>query len=220
MRGRSEGTRPRAVVAAIRTSTSQTFEVREAASRSAYTSVTAQPLLRCVSLYMVDLFALDSSSIRACAWLLRRLRALSRSSGAGLCTQPASQQQQQQPPPPQQQQQQQQRRCAERSKRPQSPRARPCLPSALCLPATHSSPACAGRCGRRHRATPSERGPSPASGGRHRRARRRGRTAVASRPHAAERAPESVAGGRAARRARTCVGSRACMLRISRSAGP
>ena len=66
-------------------------------------------------------------------------------------SQPASKQRQQRRR--QQQQQQQQRRCALALEAPSAPACMPFLPSPRCFPATHSSPAGAGRCRRRHRAT-------------------------------------------------------------------
>ena len=73
------------------------------------------------------------------------------------------------------------RRALERARPAHRARAQAHICPPLSLPATHSSPAGAGRCGRRLRASPRERGPSPASCCRHRRARRRGHAAVASR---------------------------------------
>ena len=179
--GAALAARRRAEATSTGASTSQTFTILGATSRTIDASVAAQLHLRYVRGLIVYLFAFNSSSIGASARLLRRLRALSLSSGAVVCAagghggpSPSSS------------------ACSggssdgtpsarARATRPQSPRAGPYLLSPLSLPATHSSPAGAGRCGRRLRATPRERGPSPASCCRHRRARWRGQAAVASR---------------------------------------
>ena len=134
------------------------------------------------------------SSIRASMSLLRRLHAHSQSSGAGVCVAGGH-------GAPLYKfldlQRRQQRRYAERSNArdpPTKPACRHIPAPPLSLPATHESPAGAGRCGRRRRATPRERRPSPASRCRHRRARWRGHAAVALRPHVRPRGPGECGG--------------------------
>ena len=150
----------------------KTFTILGATSRTIDASVAAQLQLRYVRGLIVYSFAFNSSSIGASARLLRRLRALSLSSGAVVCaagghggpslSSSACSGGSSDGTPS----------ARTRATRPQSPRAGPCLPSPLSLPATHSSPAGAGRRGRHLRAMLRERGPSPASCCRHRRARR------------------------------------------------
>ena len=150
----------------------RTFEVLASASLTKGASVVAWQVLLFLCSYIVYLFACDSSSISASARLLRWLRALSRSSGAGVCAarghggpSPSSS------------------ACSggssdgtpsarTRATRPQSPRAGPHLTSPRSVSATHSSPAGASRYRRRRRATPLGPTSSPAGCGRHRRVRR------------------------------------------------
>ena len=194
MRGRYVGTWQRAVTTAIRISSSQTFEVRAAVSLTTDASVTALPHLHCVCSYIVCFYAaISHRSGRLCrcsGGSTRTRRAPERVFASPGGTAPPSTSSS---------------TCSggssdgtpsarTRATRPQSPRAGPFLPSPLSLPATHSSPAGAGRCGRRRRATPRERRPSPASRCRHRRARWRGHAAVALRPHVRPRGPGECGG--------------------------
>ncbi|MDC0525380.1 hypothetical protein OAO87_00180 [bacterium] len=86
----AQAARWRAEATTTGTSTAQTFTNLGATSRTIDASVAAQPHLRRVRGLIVYLLAFNSSSIGASARLLRRLRALSRRSGAA-CLRPASQ---------------------------------------------------------------------------------------------------------------------------------
>ena len=190
----------------------KTFTILGATSRMIDASVAAQLHLRYVSGLIVYSFAFNSSSIGASARLLRRLRALSLSSGAVVCAavghggpSPSSS------------------ACSggssdgtpsarTRATRPQSPRAGPYLLSPLSfrrlirplLVLAGAGDASEPRRVNGGRLRPAAAG-IDARGGADTPLSHRGACA-------AERARESVAGGRTPRRARTCECYRVCML--------
>ena len=165
-RGRSGGTRQRAVTTAISTPGFQTFEVFAAASSTTNTFVAAgggaAAYLRarlCRVLLWLQILIIQRVYVTAPA-APRALAALR--SGVFAHSQPASSSSSSSSDGA----------PSARSARTR-PHAHPFLLSLRSVPATHSSPTGAGRCRRRRRATLREQASSPAGSCRHRRVRRR-----------------------------------------------